>query len=161
MKVTVIAMNEGHDGARRAGRYFPNGAEVVLEVVPTKDGEDPPGTDRSKVGKKTLEALKADPRLKLLAEGYRSPEDKGALEDATRLLERSDRQLEQAAAEIRRLVSENEDLHSRIAELESRHAPGGGGQHEPSKPAAPPAAPKPPAELTEETAGSVEKKSRK
>jgi len=26
MKVTVIAMNEGHDGARRAGRYFPNGA---------------------------------------------------------------------------------------------------------------------------------------
>jgi hypothetical protein len=134
MFVTVIAMNEGHSGARRAGRFFPNGGEVRLEVVDSEDGGDPPqvkgpgGTmvaDPARIGKNSLKAIKDDPRLKLLADGAtQEMHSKATYEDAKRLAEVSAGELVGARIEIQRLAEENQILRDRLQQHEG-HGHGG------------------------------------
>lgn len=131
MFVTAIAMNEGHHGARRAGRFFPNGQEVVLEVL--DQDEDPelvkgpngtPVPDPARVGKKTLEALKRDMRIKLIGDAAtQSGLSRAAYDEARRRAQAAAGDLEGAKLEIARLEDENKTLRARVVELEASHPP--------------------------------------
>lgn len=121
MRIKVIAMNEGHPGAYRAGRFFQNRDEVVLEVVDTEKGEDPPGSDRSRIGRNSFEAIKADPRLKVLSDGETSDiVSQAALDSARRMAEEN-------AAAAAGLRVENAGLRDEIATLKAKLADRTGG----------------------------------
>ncbi len=153
MFVTVIAMNEGHEGARRAGRFFPNGQETVLDVL--DQDEDPElvkganGTlvpDPTRIGKKSLEALKRDMRIKIVGDAAtQSGLSRAAYDEARRRAQSAAGDLEGAKLEIARLEDENKTLRARVTELEggkaAPHAPAKPGEHGHAHPATPPASP--------------------
>lgn len=122
MLITCIAMNTGHQGARRAGRFFPNGDRVVLEVVKEKDadgkltGNDPKDqvgpdgklrADATKIGTRSYQAILDDPRIKVV-QGDASDPTQDVVTDAP----------DEAAA----LKAENAKLLARIADLEKAAA---------------------------------------
>lgn len=124
MFVTAIAMNEGFLGARRAGRFFENGAEVRLEVLDQKD--DPPlvkstdgktmVADPEKIGERTYEALKKDPRIKLLADGETvARHSRAAYEEAKRAAEQAAVEIVGLKLDLSRLRDENEQLKAAAA----------------------------------------------
>lgn len=63
------------DGIYRAGRKWPSGSPVTVEVL--DQAEDPPlvkqgdlmVADPRRIGRKSYEALKSDPRIRIIAEG--------------------------------------------------------------------------------------------
>ncbi len=129
MFVTVIGMNEGYGGAHRAGRYFPNGTEVRLEVLDQDD--DPPQVsikgemrpDPERIGKASLEALKKDPRIKLLADGAtQSGHSKAAYDEARRSAEAASGAAAGLRLDVARLEDEKKTLQERVAQLEKQVA---------------------------------------
>jgi hypothetical protein len=132
MMITVIAMNEGFAGAYKAGRFFPNGEEVTLEVLEADD--DPPKVkapdgktevpDPKKVGKTSFEAIKKDPRLKVLADrATQGVLSKAAYDEAKGSAEKAGAELIGARLEVSRLTDENAQLKARLAELEKQQPP--------------------------------------
>lgn len=133
MQVIVIAMNEGYPGAYRAGRFFPNGQDVVLEVL-DQDADPPEVHDASlgrkvpdprRIGRRSLEAIKRDLRLKLLADGAtQAVLSKEAFDQAKRAAETAAGELAGAKIEIARLTEENVALREQVAELQKAAAAG-------------------------------------
>jgi len=147
VRITVIAMNEGFTGAIRAGRFFQNGAEVTLEVlaqdadppevtITSADGTKRKGPDPERIGRKSFEAIKRDPRLKVLADG----ESQAALSEAA--FAEMKGALSKAAAELAEVVADNVALRSRVTELEAKLA---AALAAPAAPAPAPVAPAAPA----------------
>lgn len=132
MLIKVIAMNEGFSGAFRARRFFPNGEEVVLEVL--DDDADPPEVtdattkklvpDPKRIGKASFEAIKKDMRLKLLSDGAAAGGlSKAAYDAANRSAQEAAAQVAATQIENARLADENKALLERLAALEKGTAP--------------------------------------
>jgi hypothetical protein len=160
MHVIAIGMNEGFAGARRARRFFPNGEEVRIEVLDQED--DPPDVkdasgkrsipDPDRIGRHSFAQIKADPRIKLLADGETAGTMSAAYHEGLR------RQLQEAGAEnallkadVQQLGHANADLAGRVRELEAQLAAarqvslggpigdaGAGGKVEPASESVPP-----------------------
>jgi hypothetical protein len=130
MHIICIAMNPGHEGALRNGRFFDNGSEISIEVVEVLDqdgkptGDDPPesirpGTktlkhDAVKVGTRSYQAFKRDPRIKVLADG----ETQGSASAAA--LDTAKAAVQQATAKATDLEIANADLKAQLAELQAK-----------------------------------------
>jgi hypothetical protein len=121
--ITVIAMNEGHNGRwRTEDRFFPNGEEVTLYVLDQDD--DPPKVKRAsdgrmvsdpkRIGRRSFEEIKADNCLKILSDSATRAGLSQASLDAAKA---------SAAAAGERAVelgAENAALKARIVELETK-----------------------------------------
>ncbi len=76
MFVQVRCQNPGHDGRRRAGRFFSNGQTYRMEVVQAekdfreldKAGEATGPGDMTKMNQEAFESIKADPCFSVLAD---------------------------------------------------------------------------------------------
>ena len=97
---------QGYEGSYRAGRKWASKAPTLVEIV---DADDDPTPDPAKpvphlqIGKKSFEAIKADPTLRVLPEG-----------DPLALARASDDVVE-LRAQIDRLTAENERLKGAAA----------------------------------------------
>lgn len=120
MLITVIANNEGFPGVRKARRYFPNGAEVRLEVLEQEDDPPdvkPPGNnpdavlmpDPGKIGKKSYQMLRKDIRVKVLSDDN----SEGTISRAS---------YEKAKSAAEKSSGESAGLRLRVAELEEENA---------------------------------------
>jgi hypothetical protein len=122
MFVTVIAMNEGFSGARRARRHFDNGAEVRLEVLEQDD--DPPDIapgvpDPGRIGRKSYQALRDDPRIKLLSDdGTQGTQSRAAYEAAKGSAEKAAVEVVGLKLEVTQLRTENAELRAKLARVE-------------------------------------------
>lgn len=116
MRVMIQAINAGHKYAVRAGRFFDTGALVAYDVVEgeadprTKDGDFEPG----KISQATFEALKADPRFRILSD----KETQGVVSEAA--VKEARKQAAQLQDQVTALSAENAELK---AQLESLTAP--------------------------------------
>lgn len=124
MRVFVqgIPATPGADGVWRAGRKWPAGSSVAVEVLSGK--EDPPlvpsgakntdGTPRMmpdphRIGRDSFAALKADPRIRILSD----EDTQGALNAAA---------VDAAKAEVAKLAAALTDAKAHIAGLEEENA---------------------------------------
>lgn len=114
----------GTPGVWRAGRFWAAGSATTVEVL--GQDEDPPqvkvkgpnGEDRiipdpNKLGRKSFEALKADPRIRLLADPDSQREISSAAIDEARAA------AGKMGARVGELEAENASLKAKIAELEA------------------------------------------
>ncbi len=127
MFVTVIAMNEGFSGARRARRHFDNGVETRLEVLEQDD--DPPDIrpgvpDPERIGRKSYQALRDDPRIKLLSDdGTQGTQSRAAYEAAKSAAEKAAVEGVGLRLEATRLQDENNQLRRQLQELQRNILP--------------------------------------
>jgi len=102
-KITIrVQHKEGFPGVYRAGRLWLSSEPTVVEYfADTQDGNDPeqvPGQP-VRIGKNTLEGLKADARFSIGAD-----------------------ELLAQGNDVERLRTENQQLRARVEELEKQHA---------------------------------------
>lgn len=126
MRVTFIAMNQGHSGAYRAGRFFPNDVDVVMDVLDQED--DPPKVkndkgvevpDPKQIGFKSFELLRADPRIKVLADqDTQALLSQGAFDEARRQAATIAGELAALKIDHARLGEENKALRAQVTELQ-------------------------------------------
>ncbi len=127
MFIQVQGCNDGHDGRWRAGRYFPNAAPRLIEVLDTDD--DPPQVehrvngkfmgmkaDPDRIGRRSLAELRADNCLRIMSDTETDgAAAHAAINDAKRVASEKAGALAQAEIEIA-------SLNSRIAALETEKA---------------------------------------
>lgn len=120
--VQGIPATPGADGVWRAGRKWPAGSSVAVEVladkadpppVPTgaKNGDGTPKMmpDPHRIGRDAFAALKADPRIRILSD----EETQGVLNQAA---------VDAAKAEVSKLAAALTDAKAHIAALEEENA---------------------------------------
>lgn len=103
MKIYVQALERpGFDGSFRAGKKWPSGTATEVEVVETKDGEDPPQEEGKgiRIGTKSLKMLEDDRFLKV-SKGSAPPASGG---DAAK-----DARIRELEAEVARLKGEGHE----------------------------------------------------
>lgn len=127
MFIKARAVNAGHQGRHRAGRFFPNGETIRLEVVPDAPGKldpkapyvtDDKGVKRSSMEQITRsgwEALKADGVIAVLGD------DESAEHAAADIVASLRAQLAASQAEV-------SELKTKVEQLEKAAAKGDGGK---------------------------------
>lgn len=130
---------EGFNGVWCAGRLFPSGEAIRVEIL----DEEPPKVlqdlvengrivgqreihDMTKIGKKSLEEIKADGRISIFPDGQAdvtiSPEELKAAKDAAAAAEA---QVAELTAKLAAVTKERDDAQFKVAELEEKAAPDG------------------------------------